>query len=553
MGRRGPGASKLRLAREALPARKRRLPWKRAGLTRAQRVLRFLSFLPITKGPLAGRRLKLLPEQREFIEEVYGRVRPDGLRQRRLAIGSQPKGGGKSAIVAGLCLCHLVGPEAEPRGEVYSAAIDRQQAGIIFAEMEAIIFTVPEFASRINVQRFHKRMEVLEGDGAGSTYEALSSDARRAHGLSPTLFAYDELAQAKDRELLDNLINGLGKRREALGIIISTQAPNDTHPLSQLIDDALLGADPSTYVQLIAAPVDADPFDEKTWFACNPALGKFLSLPEMRQAAQRARRIPAFEPSFRNLRLNQRVDASEEARLVTAPVWKVGNVPIDREALRGRVCFAALDLSGKHDLTALVLVFPDDKAEPVYDILPIFWTPAGQLSTRTPVEQQLFKQWIAAGFLNSVPGPTIRFSYIAAELVRLSKEFKIEAVGFDRWRIDDFQQDLDDVDANFPVPLEPFGQGYQSMGPAVELFAELALTSRLRHGGHPVLTAAVSNAITVSDPAGNLKLDKPKSNKRGPVRIDGAVALVMALQLAKKFVPKRPVDLAPFLNSPVLV
>jgi phage terminase large subunit-like protein len=184
---------------------------------------------------------------------------------------------------------------------------------------------VPEFAARVNTQRFHKRIEVLSGDGAGSIYEALSADARRAHGLAPSLFIYDELAQAKDRQLLDNLLNGLGKRKEALGLIISTQAPDDEHPLSQLIDDGLHGADLSIFVQLIAAPPEADPFNEATWFACNPALGNYLSLSEMRQAAEPAKRIPAFEPGFRNLRLNQRVDAGEEDRIVTLATWRRGN------------------------------------------------------------------------------------------------------------------------------------------------------------------------------------------------------------------------------------
>jgi phage terminase large subunit-like protein len=552
VGLRGPGAARLRLAREALPARKRRLPWQRKGLGRAERVIAFLEFLPITKGPLAGRRMKLLPGQREFVMQVYGDLDDKGLRKRRIGIKSEPKGNGKTGLCAGLVLCHLLGPESEPRGETYSAAVDGQQAGIVYAECEAIILQVPQFAVRVNCQRFHKRIEVLDGPGAGSIYVALSADARKGHAISPSLFVFDELAQVQGRELLDNLLNGLGKRKEALGLIISTQAPDDAHPLSQLIDDGLSGADPSIFVQLLCAPPEADAFAEATWFACNPALGTFLSLSEMRQAAERARRIPAFQPSFENLRLNRRVDASEDDRIVTAPVWKRGDVMVDRKALAGRTCFGALDLSGKHDLTAMVLVFPDDEPEPGFDILPLFWTPEGQLGARRPAEQERFREWISAGHMIAVPGPTIRFGYVAQELVRLSQEFDIQVLGYDRWRIDDFKHDLADVDANFPVPLEPVGQGYRDSSPALEWFAELALTGRLRHGGHPVLTAAVAGAITVSDPAGNVKLDKDRSNARGPVRIDGAVALAMALGLAKKFEAAPRVDLNVFLAAAVV-
>ena len=41
----------------------------------------------------------------------------------------------------------MIGPEAEPRGEIYSAACNTKQAAIVFAEVEAIVNAVPEFAA----------------------------------------------------------------------------------------------------------------------------------------------------------------------------------------------------------------------------------------------------------------------------------------------------------------------------------------------------------------------------------------------------------------------
>ena len=370
MGLRGPGAVP-RSAALADNGHKRRLPWKKRGLSRAGRVIAFLEFLPITKGRLAGKRMRLLPNQRAFLEDVYG------LSEVSIAVQSEPRGNGKTGLVAGLVLCHLLGPEAEARGACYSAGIDRQQAGIVFEECEAIIHAVPEFDTRVNIKRWHKMIEVLEGDGAGSVYEALSADARRAHGLAPSFWAYDELAQAKDRVLLNNLQTAMGKRKRSLGIVISTQAPDDDHPLSQLIDDGLSGIDPSVSVHLIAADDEVDPFDPAVIRSVNPAFGKFLDEATVLREAERARRIPAFETAFRNLRLNQRIDASEERRLITRREWELCEGPIDRDELLGRTCYAGLDLSGKQDLTSLTLVFPDDEAETGYDILPFFWNATG--------------------------------------------------------------------------------------------------------------------------------------------------------------------------------
>ena len=245
--------------------------------------------------------------------------------------------------------------------------------------MEAIIFAVPAFAGRVNTQRFMKRIEVLSGDGAGSIYESLSADARKGHSLAPSLWIYDELAQVGDFELLDNLETAMGKRDRTLGLIISTQAESDDHRLSRMIDDGLSGADPSIVVHLVAAPADADPFDEAVLRSVNPALGVFLNEKDVLADMRKAQRIPAFEARYRNRRLNQRCDPNTENRIVPVNVWDQCAAPVDREALQGRTCFGGLDLSGKHDLSALVLVFPSDDPEPVYDVLPILWTPRGSL------------------------------------------------------------------------------------------------------------------------------------------------------------------------------
>jgi phage terminase large subunit-like protein len=74
------------------------------------------------------------------------------------------------------------------------------------------------------------------------------------------------------------------------------------------------------------------------------------------------------------------------------------------------------------------------------------------------------------------------------------------------------------------LPLEPFGQGYMSMSPALDALEADLLQEKIRHGGHPVLAMCAANAVAVSDAAGNRKLDKAKATGR----IDGLVALAMA-------------------------
>ena len=68
----------------------------------------------------------------------------------------------------------------------------------------------------------------------------------------------------------------MGKRNRSLGVVISTQAADDFHPLSELIDDAQASPDRSVVMHLRTAPVDADPFDHDVIRSVNPALGIFL-------------------------------------------------------------------------------------------------------------------------------------------------------------------------------------------------------------------------------------------------------------------------------------
>ena len=135
MGLRGPGAKPTK----ATPTTKRRRApaWKRKGLSRADRVIAFCQSMKITSGKGAGRKLKLRPWQRKIIHRLY-RTKA-GRRIVRTGLVTMARKNGKTQLAATLALCHLVGPEAEARGEVYSAASDRNQAARVYREMEFMI------------------------------------------------------------------------------------------------------------------------------------------------------------------------------------------------------------------------------------------------------------------------------------------------------------------------------------------------------------------------------------------------------------------------------
>ena len=152
MGLRGPGAKPK--PRPPVPRRNRRTVVVPKG-NRYQRVVRFIESLPITSGLLAGTRFKVRPWQRDILKGIY-RTDTKGQRVVRQALITMPRKQGKTGLTAALALAHLCGPEAEQRGQVYSAAADQAQAALIYAEMKAIIERVPELEKRIIVRDFAK-------------------------------------------------------------------------------------------------------------------------------------------------------------------------------------------------------------------------------------------------------------------------------------------------------------------------------------------------------------------------------------------------------------
>ena len=532
MGLRGPGAKAIHLAvvdsaqpELFAPAPLPAPPWEAEGLTRAGRVIAFCETLTVTAGRLAGQPLKLRPWQRAIIEEIYA-VDAEGQRPVRTAVLSMGRKNGKTGLAAALALCHLAGPEAEMRGEVYSAANDKKQAAKLYAEMAAMIRVHPWLNSRISERSHSKEMT---DHGTGSIYVALSADAKTKHGLSPSFVIYDELGQARSNSLYEALNTAMGARDDPLMLVISTQADTATAPMSILIDYGLEVSagqvdDPSFRLFMFAAPDDADPWAEETWRMANPALGDFLSLAEVRRQADQARRMPSQEPAFRNLILNQRV--ATERQFLSAAEWMANREAPNVERLKGRKCYAALDLSAVRDLTALVLVFPDDEGR--FDVLPFFWLPNDVLREREDEDKNAYLSWKLAGFLETTPGVTINYEHVAQRVGELAEQFDIQMLGYDRWKIDEFKRALARIGVE--IEMAAFGQGFREMGPAVDRLERCVAERRLRHGSHPVLNMCVSNAVAVADPAGNRKLDKKKS--RG--RIDGIVALAMALALASR-------------------
>lgn len=501
-------------------------------MARADRVIAFIEKLKITIGDDAGRAFRLRDWQKAFIRDVYDNVDSKTLNRRtRRAILSIARKNGKTEIAAALILVHLIGPEAELNGEIYSAANDREQASIVFNAVRRMIEASPQLQRHLTVVPSTKTIFVKSQNvkGAGSKFRALSAEAGTKHGLNASFVVYDELAQSKSRELFDTLITSQGARKEPLFLTISTQNNDPNHPLTEMIEDALVAKDPAVICHLHAADDECDLMDRDQWVKANPALGDFRDEAELASMAARAVRLPSEEATFRLLYLNQRV--SLETPFIAQADWKrIGAAASGRSAalIPGEAVYLGLDMSITTDLTALVVVSADSAR-----VQPFFWKPAELVREHTKRDRAPYDVWVKQGHLLTSPGRVINPRLMAAKIVELCEQYDVRGLAFDRYKTDEMLRYMADLD--FPcqkgpgdgLALHGWGQGFASMGPACNAFEEAVLTDELVHDDNPLLNFCVRNAITVSDPAGNRKLDKSKTR----FRIDGAVALAMALGL----------------------
>jgi phage terminase large subunit-like protein len=477
-------------------------------------VIEFIeTYVRIPEGRAVGQPMRLMEWQKDFLRKVFDN--PHGTRRAILS-------------VAALLLAYIVGPLASQNAQVYSAAQSREQAALVFNLMAKMTRMSPDLAQHVVIRDSARELLCTL---TGVRFRALSADAATAMGTSPVAFVFDEIGQVVGPHcpLFDALHSGQGAHADPIEFVISTQASSDTDFFSQMVDDA--GDDPHTVCVVYEAPTECDLLDESAWRAANPALGTIVTADYVRGLAEEATRMPSREPQFRNLILNQRVEATSP--FVSRSVWKLNAAEL-MPYVKGPV-YAGLDLSSVADLTALVLVWRHEK---VWQVLPYFWTPKQGLNDRARRDHAAYDDWVRKGYVRATPGATVDYDEVAAEILELTSDFDVKAIAFDRWRFDVLKAALTRKGApeSFMARLQPFGQGFQSMSPAVEALEGELLNARIAHGDHPVLQMCAANAVIVRDPAGNRKLDKAKSTGR----IDGLVALAMAMGAASRDGPAAP-------------
>jgi phage terminase large subunit-like protein len=482
--------------------------------TTAERAVNFYhTNLRHLKGPKATKPFILEPWQQSIVCNLFGWKRPDGTRRYREVFILVPRKNGKTAFAAGTVL-YVMDEDNEQGAECYSAAAERDQAALVFNDAKGMVLKSPHLSRRIKV--FTKALAI---EDEGISYKAISADANTKHGYNTHFAVVDELHAQKTRELVDVLETSMGARAQPIFMHITTSdfdrpsICNEKYSYATKVRDGII--DDSTFLPVIYEAKTSDDWkSEETWKKANPNLGVSVSLEYMRTKCKKAIEEPSFTNTFKRLHLN--IKTEQDVLWVPIEKWDACKRALVFDMLKGKECFAGLDLASTSDLAAFVMYFPE-----LHALWPIFWLPEETIEVRTRKARIPYKTWTEQGFIRKTDGNVTDYDVIRRDIIELRKVFNIREVAIDRWNSTQLQTQL--MGDGFEVV--PFGQGFASMSAPSKEFERLITANELQHDGNPVLRWMVSNVSISSDAAGNIKPARDKSTEK----IDGVVSSIMGI------------------------
>lgn len=501
------------------------------------RALEPIEFMSMLHGvdDFYGQPLVLLDWQHSLLWDVYGTVNDRGYRQYRYAYLEMPKKNGKTTMIAGIGLYHLVCDG--PGGQIYCCAADKKQAGLVYKAACAMIDQDPELAEVLKVKDSTK--EIINRL-TGTTMTVLSAEAYSKHGINPTVVIFDELHAQPNRELYDVMTFGAGAaRKEPLWWIITTAGDDpDRHSIGWEIHDKALKlqagsmVDPTWYVRVYGVPDDfgtdkdkpeENIFDEELWFRINPSLGHTISIESVRQEAVAAMNSEATEKLFRWLRLNQWVSLK---RIGWQPLtlWDKTAGKWGLTELIGKRCYPGLDLSSTTDITGAVYLFPPQDGFEDWRFIHDAWIPEDNMKARVARDHVAYDRWVDQKHLIATPGDVIDYDFVEARLLQANKQYDIQTLGTDPWNSRMLTQRL----MREGIEVIEIAQNMAQMSPAMKMVETLMKKGKMTHEITPLARWCWGNVRVAVDGNDNIKPMKNKSIGR----IDLTVALINAMATA---------------------
>jgi phage terminase large subunit-like protein len=487
-----------------------------------------------SQGQWAGQPFELLPWQYDdVIGPLYGWRRADGTRRYRRAHIEVSKKNGKSALASMASLYHLLA-DGEPGAVVGNAAINREQASIVFDAAASMVRSSPELSGALDIIDSRK---VIVHPASGSKYMALSADVGSKEGLNLSALICDELHRWRGG-MFSTLYYAGAARRQPMQMAITTAGIYDETGVGWQQHEYAVGVldgsieDLSFFAYIRAADPAADWTSPRTWEAANPSLGITVTSEELGEQCAAAQHAVGLENAFRRYRLNQWTQSEERWLPLTTFDASAGHV-IDEAAYVGRPFWGGTDIGAVADLAVVAELFRCPHDAEALDVILRCFLPAAAL--RDGPNALVYQEWARDGHLIITPGDVtderVLVETVAADTARFGgcASMAIDRL-FQAMRV---SQDL----AARGIEVAPCSMNTMTLSPLVDEAERRILSRTLHHGGHPILRAAVDAVEMELDAAGNRR----PSRKHRARKIDALIATLLALdRVTRAPAPREP-------------
>lgn len=501
---------------------------------KSEKILRYAEMLTIAEGA-QPRPVKLHDFQYFDLGVPFGWIHAEtGFRRIRRKYKSVARQNGKT-FENGITGSFIANWGGYNFGKLFTAATKKRQARIAWEEIQKFILIDKDLQALFDVKDYKS---LIIAKRTGCTIEALSRESGLDDGFRAIFCSVDEIHQHKDNGIYKALYNGQASLNEALISMITTRGKS-LNSFCREMDDYCLQILAGTaeaddfFVDIYTLDKEDDPFDENVWFKANPHLVTVPSaLEQLRRDAQTAKQMGGFEMSdYMTKRQNLWYEYGD-TQYITPNEWKLGRTEMTIENMRGRRCFAGLDLSSGGDLTSLALIFPLDDGK-IY-VWSHSYIPAKRLEEHIITDTAPYDVWAKSGLLTpseAVGGLKNDYLQIVADLKELQEKFEINiaCIGYDPHNADAFLEELDTLGA----PLLEVKQSARFLSDTTVDFAlEVKAGNVLYDQRNALMSWSIVNAKKTKNSFGEIKVDKEVNARHA--RIDVVDAIIDAHLVYRK-------------------
>lgn len=529
----------------------------------ANRICQFIELLPHIKGDWAkpvwidGRptypKIKLEDWQVFTLAVPFGWMRrgPEQGRRRFTRIyEEEARKNAKSTKAAGVAL-YMLAADGEQGAEVYTAATKKEQARIIWEVASNMVAREPDFRS---LGIGHNKSSIYNELSAGK-FQPLARDFGSLDGLNTHCFISDEVHAQDDRGLYDVLDSSTGARSQPLGMAITTAGTNRagicwelrSHTTKVLnttlhqhngmgykikgsaaVDDNFFGIIYTLDTDYADQSIpDDDWADPANWIKANPNLNVSVSVSDLQSKLARAIVSPGFQGEFRTKHCNQWLGA--DSSWMDMSKWNAcGNPSLHPSQFMHDHCVVALDAAFRRDIFAKVKIF---RIGDTYTSFESYYC-SHDYAYREGNEH--IKTWVEQGYIKVSDGPVLDIELVREDLQQDAHDHIVDEVPYDPAQLTQFAGEMIE-DGVEMVEIRPTVMNFSE---PMKFLDNAVQTGNFTHAANPVTEWMIANVVCHKDRKDNIYPIKESD----AAKIDGAVAMIMAMARAMVCVPQEESD-----------